>query len=101
MLSSSLTGGYSGAEERVNQLLLSESVMRGLTITLPREAVLFSIKSVITRAGAEQAPGEFIKTERAEIQKRLCKALHSVLWLGVAISHVTRSSMSHLGGGIW
>lgn len=34
--------------------------MGGLTITLPGEAVLFSIKTVITRGGGTQPPAEGI-----------------------------------------
>lgn len=101
MLSSSLIGGYKGTEERVNQLLLSESVMCGLTITLPREAVLFSIKSVITRAGAAQPASECIKTEGSEVQKRLCEAPNTVLLLDFAICHVTRLSESRVVGRLW
>lgn len=40
--------------------------MGSLTITLPGEAVLFSIKAVITRGGAAQPPGEGILADLEE-----------------------------------
>ncbi len=44
-------------------MLLSDSVMAGLTITLPREPVLFSIKTVITQGGTTQPPSECVLCE--------------------------------------
>lgn len=40
--------------------------MGGLAITLPGEAVLFSIKTVITRRGVTRPPSEGILAERAQ-----------------------------------
>lgn len=65
--------------------------MGGLTITLPGEAVLFSIKGVITRGATTQPPSEYIKRERGDIWTDFVERHYDVLAFNLVMEtcHIT------------